>query len=133
MAQFPGKPVVAVHHFAINDNTAAYTRSQGNLYEILHAFGCTVDHFSLSCGIGIVGDHDRQPQGSFHRLFEVDHFRIPVFVFCPLQVGSHFYGAFIVISIGSPNTYSLDFFTASHGRSIDDPGKCFLQFIHIPL
>ena len=59
MSQLTGKAVVAIYHLSVDDDSAAYARSQGDHYEVLHSPGNTVGHLSHRSRIGVIGEGDR--------------------------------------------------------------------------
>ena len=67
VAQFAGETVVAVHHVAADDDTAAHARAEGDDDKVFHAFGRAEEHLAHCGGIGIVGQYGRHAEFFLHQ------------------------------------------------------------------
>ena len=65
MSQLSGKTVVSVYHLSVDNDTAAYTRTQRYHDEVFHTACSAVGHFTDSSGIGVIGQCRRDAQTFF--------------------------------------------------------------------
>src|SRR3712207_1690694 len=52
--------ILSIYQTPIHDDTATYSGAEGDLYEVSHAHGYTIDHLSYRSSISIVIHHYRE-------------------------------------------------------------------------
>ena len=100
-AQLAGGACFAQHQFAVDHHAAAHTRAEGEHHEILHAACASIDQFTESGSIGIVGDDDRHVDMLVNQIRKVDD---PL----EIQVGGILDATCIVVAYRRCNTDTVD-------------------------
>src|SRR5664279_446487 len=99
MSYLPGKAVMAVNQFSVNNESAAKSGTKGYNNKILHPFSASVNHFTHCGSIGIVRNYNRK-------------IGVPVKNFCerhnsfPGKACGMFYSSLVDVSHRSTNTES---------------------------
>lgn len=114
VAEFAGRPAVAVHHFAVGNDAAAQSRAERYFDKVSHTPRSAVYHFADGGGIGVVVDDDRQRRVVFlDRLHERDgqYLRslraVPV-PFIPPDVDWVLGHAAEIVAVRNPDAYARE-------------------------